>query len=41
VHDLDEADQKCTSCGGDLAEWPGQFEESEEVEKAAHINTRH
>lgn len=32
VHDLDEADKVCTSCGGWLAEWAGQFEESEEVD---------
>ena len=32
VHDLDEADKTCASCGGQLAEWEGQFEESDEVE---------
>ncbi len=32
VHDLDEADKICTSCGGQLAEWKGQFEESEEID---------
>src|SRR5512144_1609769 len=32
VHDLDDADKTCTSCGGALEEWDGQFEESEEVD---------
>ena len=32
VHDLDDADKTCTACGGDLEEWEGQFEESDEVE---------
>ena len=32
VHTLDEADSICPSCGGDLQEWPGQFEESELVD---------
>lgn len=32
VHDLDEADRVCTSCGGALKEWPGQFEESTEID---------
>ena len=32
VHDLDDADKACPSCGGDLEEWEGQFEESDEVE---------
>ncbi len=32
VHLLDEADQVCSSCGGQLSVWAGQFEESEEVE---------
>jgi transposase len=32
VHDLDEADKTCPSCGGGLEEWAGQFEESEEVD---------
>jgi transposase len=32
VHDLDEADRVCMSCGGELQEWKGQFEESTEVE---------
>ena len=31
-HDLDEPDQVCTSCGGKLEEWLGQFETSEEVD---------
>jgi transposase len=32
VHELDEADRVCTSCGGALQEWSGQFEESTEVD---------
>lgn len=32
VHELDEADKVCTSCGGALSEMAGQFEESEEVD---------
>src|SRR5512144_924675 len=28
----EEADKACTSCGGALEEWDGQFEESEEVD---------
>lgn len=32
VHDLDEADKTCASCGGELAEWEGQYEESDEVD---------
>jgi transposase len=32
THDLDEADKVCTSCGGELKEWAGQFEESEEID---------
>lgn len=31
-HDLDEADKVCPSCGGNLDEMPGQFEETEEVD---------
>jgi transposase len=31
-HDLDVGDRACTSCGGALAEWEGQFEESEEID---------
>lgn len=30
--ELDEPDKTCKSCGGNLDEWPGQFEESEEVD---------
>lgn len=30
-HDLDEDDRKCSECGGELGEWEGQYEESEEV----------
>lgn len=32
LHLLDVADQVCNSCGGQLDEWKGQFEESEEVD---------
>ena len=32
VHHLDEADRMCPSCGGQLSEWAGQFEEAEEVD---------
>ena len=32
VHRLDQADQVCSSCGAQLQEWPGQSEESEEIE---------
>ena len=32
VHELDEPDRVCTSCGGALGEMPGQFEESEEID---------
>ncbi|MDC0740811.1 IS66 family transposase zinc-finger binding domain-containing protein [Polyangium mundeleinium] len=32
VHGLDEADKVCSSCGGALEAWEGQFEESEEVD---------
>jgi transposase len=32
VHHLDDADKACTRCGGMLAEWNGQFEESELVD---------
>lgn len=32
LHELDEADQVCPSCGGELAEWEGQFEESMQVD---------
>lgn len=31
-HDLDEPDKTCPSCGGELAEWANQFEESDEVD---------
>jgi transposase len=31
-HELDVADQTCTSCGGNLEEMAGQFEESEEID---------
>jgi transposase len=32
VHKLDEPDRICPKCGGDLQEWEGQFEESEEID---------
>lgn len=32
VHELDAADRVCSSCGGELTEWVGQFEESREVD---------
>lgn len=32
VHTLDGADKACPSCGGELSEMAGQFEESEEVD---------
>lgn len=31
-HELDEADRVCPKCGGDLDEWAGQDEQSEEVD---------
>jgi transposase len=31
-HTLDDADRVCTSCGGELASWDDQSEDSEEVE---------
>jgi transposase len=32
IHDLDEPDKVCPSCGGQLAEMDGQFEEADEIE---------
>jgi len=32
VHELDEADKACPSCGGNLGVMQGQFEESEEID---------
>lgn len=32
LHTLEEPDKVCPKCGGDLQEWPGQFEESEEID---------
>ena len=32
IHRLDEPDKVCPSCGGELKEWNGQFEESELVD---------
>jgi transposase len=31
-HELDAADCTCPDCGGELAAWDGQFEESEEID---------
>jgi len=31
-HDLDEADKTCAACGGQLEEWEGQTEDSEEID---------
>jgi transposase len=31
-HDVDVHDRVCTQCGGQLQEWVGQFEESEEID---------
>ena len=42
-HDVDPDDRKCAECGGELAEWKGQFEESEEVTvvERRFVITRH
>lgn len=32
VHLADQADQVCKACGGQMSEWNGQYEESEEVD---------
>lgn len=32
IHPLDKDEQTCAKCGGELQEWPGQFEESEEID---------
>jgi transposase len=32
THELDEADKKCTACGGELIEWSEQSEDSNEVD---------
>jgi transposase len=32
MHRLDEADKSCPTCGGELLEWQGQFEEAEEID---------
>jgi len=32
VHELDVADRTCTSCGGELSEWIGQFETASEID---------
>lgn len=32
IHLLDEPDKSCPKCGGELKEWAGQFEESEEID---------
>jgi transposase len=31
VHDLDDADKQCASCGGELKHWDGKDDETEEV----------
>lgn len=36
-HDLDEPDKVCPQCGHELSEWPGQFEESEEIDVVERI----
>ena len=40
VHDLDEADRVCTSCGGELDEWKGQEETSEEIDVEERVFVR-
>lgn len=35
VHELDEPDRTCSSCGGGLEAWAGQYEESGEVDVVA------
>lgn len=32
IHLLDEPDKTCPKCGGELKEWAGLFEESEEID---------
>jgi transposase len=43
VHELDKPDEICPHCGGHLTEWPGQFEESEEIDviERQFIITKH
>ncbi len=43
VHELDPPDRLCPACGGALREWPGQFEESEEIDlvQASYQVVRH
>jgi len=43
LHTLDASDMQCTSCGGELKEWAGQFEESEEIDVLARtfVLTKH
>ena len=40
IHELDEADQACPACGGNLEEWTGQEEQTEENEKQEEQTTR-
>jgi transposase len=42
-HKLDPADQACTACGGELQEWAGQFEDSEEIDlfEIQYVKKRH
>lgn len=48
VHHLDEADQTCPACGGELKEWEGQHEVSKEIDAIVrtfkivhHIKTKY
>lgn len=43
VYELDLIDFKCTQCGAELQEWPGQFEESEEIDaiERRYLLTKH
>jgi transposase len=43
IHELDEADKACPSCGGALQPWEGQFEDSEEVDvvEVQYVLKRH
>jgi len=43
VHVANEAELACSSCGGDLREWSGQFEEAEEIDiiERRFVVTRH
>ena len=43
IHTLDEADQLCPTCGGQLETWSGQFEDSDEVDLVdiKYVRRRH